>query len=42
MNTRETRKYDTYYAKYLRLLVLQGYSKATIDNYSRGIRRLAK
>ncbi|PCJ35819.1 MAG: integrase [Moraxellaceae bacterium] len=41
MNAREKRKFNTNYAKYLRLLVLQGYSKATIDNYSRGIRRLA-
>ena len=41
MNSREKNKYDTNYAKYQRLLVLQGYSKATIDNYSRGIRRLA-
>ena len=40
MNAREKQKYATNYAKYERLLVLQGYSKATIDNYTRGLRRL--
>lgn len=41
MNTREKLKFDTNYAQFKRLLVLQGYSKATIDNYTRGLRRLA-
>lgn len=41
MNDHEKRQFDINYAKYERLLVLQGYSKATIDNYTRGIRRLA-
>ena len=41
MNVCEKHKFATNYAKYERLLVLQGYSKATIDNYARGVRRLA-
>ena len=42
MNKREQNKFNAQYAKYDRLLVLQGYSKATRDNYCRSIRRLAK
>jgi len=42
MNKRQQEKFNSQYAKYQRLLVLQGYSKATIDNYSRSLRRLAK
>jgi len=42
MNKSEQRKFNTRYAKYQRLLTLQGYSKTTIDNYSRAIRRLAE
>jgi len=41
MNTNEKQLFDSHYARYQRLLVLRGYSKATIDNYTRGIRRLA-
>lgn len=41
MNKREQVKFDKHYTKYLRLLKLQGYSKATIDCYSRAIRRLS-
>jgi site-specific recombinase XerD len=41
MNANEKRKFATKYAQYERLLVLQGYAKATIDNYTRSIRRLA-
>ena len=42
MNAYEKRKFATKYAQYERLLVLQGYAKATIDNYRRSIRRLAE
>ena len=42
MNTNEKRKFATKYAQYERLLVLQGYAKATIDNYGRSIRHLAQ
>jgi site-specific recombinase XerD len=41
MNSTETRKFEQAYAQFQRLLVLQGYSDATIDSYCRGIRRLA-
>ncbi len=41
MNTHEKHKFATNYEKYERLLVLQGFSKATIGSYTRGIRRLA-
>jgi site-specific recombinase XerD len=41
MNTREQRLFDANYAQFTRRLVLNGYSKATIDNYTRGLRRLA-
>ncbi len=41
MNTHEQQLFDSHHARYQRLLVLRGYSKATIDNYTRGIRRLA-
>lgn len=42
MNKTEKRKFDARYTQYQRLLTLQGYSKTTIDNYSRSIRRLAQ
>jgi len=42
MNKRQQDKFNSQYAKYQRLLVLQGYSEATIDNYCRSLRRLAK
>ena len=42
MNANEKRKFATKYAQCERLLVLQGYAKATIDNYCRSIRRLAE
>ena len=42
MNKQEQRKFNTKYTKYQRLLILQGYSKTTIDNYSRAIRHLAQ
>lgn len=42
MNTREKHKFAINYAKFERLLVLQGYSKRTISSYTHGIRRLAK
>ncbi len=42
MNTCEKRKFATKYPLYERLLVLQGYAKATIDNYCRSVRRLAE
>lgn len=41
MKSSEQRKFNNRYSKYQQLLVLQGYSKATIDSYSRSIRRLA-
>lgn len=41
MNTHEKNKFATHYAKHERLLVLQGYSRATIGSYTRSIRRLA-
>lgn len=42
MNKREHNKFDKLYHKYLQFLRLQGYSKASIDGYSRGIRRVAE
>lgn len=42
MNANQKRKFATNYAQYERLLVLQGYAKATIDNYCRSLRRLAE
>lgn len=41
MNDYEKQQFATNYDKYERLLILQGYSKATVNNYTRGIRRLA-
>ncbi len=41
MNTREQRKFDDKYSQFQRLLILQGYSQATQDSYTRGLRRLA-
>ena len=41
MNAIEQQLFDSHHARYKRLLVLRGYSKASIDNYTRGIRRLA-
>jgi len=41
MNTREQRLFDVNYAQFTRLLILKGYRKATVDNYTRGLRRLA-
>ncbi|MFT7372209.1 MAG: hypothetical protein ACI9T9_000891, partial [Oleiphilaceae bacterium] len=41
MNSHEKLTFARHYAKYERLLVLQGFSKATIDSYTRGIWRLA-
>ena len=42
MNANQKRKFATNYAQYERLLVLQGYAKATTDNYCRSLRRLAE
>jgi site-specific recombinase XerD len=42
MHTYEKHKFATNYAKYERLLILQGYSKATISSYTRGIRQLSE
>ena len=42
MKIKEQRKFDENYAQYRRLLTLQGYSKTTLENYSRSIRRLAQ
>ena len=41
MNANEKRQFAIKYAQYERLLVLQGYAKATRDNYLRSLRRLA-
>lgn len=41
MNTREQHKFDEKYSQYQRLLILQGYSNATQDCYTRALRRLA-
>ena len=41
MNNKEQKLFDLRYAQYRNLLTLQGYSKTTIENYSRSIRRLA-
>ena len=42
MNKREARKYDQLYTKFVRELKLQGFAEATIDAYTRGIRRVAE
>lgn len=42
MNAYHQRKFDTQYALFNRLLILQGYSQATIGSYTRGIRRFAE
>ena len=42
MNAYHRRKFDEQYALFTRLLILQGYSKATLDLYTRGIRRFAE
>ena len=41
MNSTETQKFKQAYARYQRLLQLQGYSEATCDSYGRGLRRFA-
>ncbi len=38
----KTENYTTNYVKCKRLLAFREYSKATIDNYTRGIRRLGE
>lgn len=42
MNIQEQERFEQRYEEYRRLLILQGYSKTTQENYSRSIRRLAK
>lgn len=41
MNSTETHKFQQAYARFQRLLKLQGFAEATCDSYGRGIRRLA-
>ena len=41
MTTAETKRFNRLYKKYIQALTLQGLSKATIDGYSRGLRRTA-
>lgn len=41
MNSYQKKKFNSLYTKFQQALTLQGYSKTTYDNYSRGIRRLA-
>ena len=41
MNPHEQTKFDTKFEQFKRLLTLQGYSKVTIDNYRRSLKRLA-
>ena len=42
MNILEQERFNRLYEEYSRLLILQGYSKTTVENYSRSIRRLAQ
>ena len=42
MNTDEQKRFDLLYAQHQRLLKLHGYAPATIDGYSRAVRRLAE
>ena len=39
MNSTETQKFKQAYARFQRLLQLQGYSEATCDSYGRGLQR---
>lgn len=41
MNIQEQKRFNELYEEYRRRLILQGYSKTTVENYSRSIRRLA-
>lgn len=41
MNIEEQSRLDQAYEEFRRLLILQGYSKTTVENYSRSLRRLA-
>ncbi len=41
MNTKEQTHFDTLYARHLRTLKLRGMSNATIDSYSRAVRRVS-
>ena len=40
MNSDEQKRFDALYVQHLRALKLHGYSAATIDGYSRAVRRL--
>ena len=42
MNSDEQKRFDALYVQHLRALKLHGYSAATIDGYSRAVRRLAE
>ena len=42
MNVSEQKRFDALYVQHLRALKLHGYSDATIDGYSRAVRRLAE